>query len=233
MKSLQIVTPHLECMFNCPFCIAKAHNHKNNFENNYDNNNKLWKNNLIDVVKNNNDLKYVVITGTNEPMQSKNCVEDIINIIKGIREDIQIEIQTRYYFPDKIYDLLDVVAYSISDPKIIKAIKPKGKIQRYVFILTDSFNGYKLDDIINLIPESVTQITFKTLQDSEGENMKFDNYIHNHSIDNNTLNLLTEDVSKYSGNLSIRLDENCMDSIDRYKIYREDGKVYDSWKDFE
>jgi len=233
MKSLQIVTPHLECMFNCPFCIAKAHNHKNNFENNYDNNNKLWKNNLIDVVKNNNDLKYVVITGTNEPMQSKNCVEDIINIIKGIREDIQIEIQTRYYFPDKIYDLLDVVAYSISDPKIIKAIKPKGKIQRYVFILTDSFNGYKLDDIINLIPESVTQITFKTLQDSEGENMEFDNYIHNHSIDNNTLNLLTEDVSKYSGNLSIRLDENCMDSIDRYKIYREDGKVYDSWKDFE
>ena len=233
MKSLQIVTPHLECMFNCPFCIAKAHNHKNNFENNYDNNNKLWKNNLIDVVKNNNDLKYVVITGTNEPMQSKNCVEDIINIIKGIREDIQIEIQTRYYFPDKIYDLLDVVAYSISDPKIIKAIKPKGKIQRYVFILTDSFNGYKLDDIINLIPESVTQITFKTLQDSEGENMEFDNYIHNHSIDNNTLNLLTEDVSKYSGNLSIRLDENCMDSIDRYKIYREDGKAYDSWKDFE
>ena len=35
MKNLQVVTPHMECMFNCPFCIAKAHVHLNNFENNY------------------------------------------------------------------------------------------------------------------------------------------------------------------------------------------------------
>ena len=27
MKSLQVVTPHLKCIFNCPFCISKGHKH--------------------------------------------------------------------------------------------------------------------------------------------------------------------------------------------------------------
>ena len=95
MKSLQIVTPHQECIFNCPFCIAKAHSHNNKFINNYEINNDLWKNNLINVINTNNDLKYVVITGTNEPMQSKDCVQDIIDIVRSTKKDIQIEIQTR------------------------------------------------------------------------------------------------------------------------------------------
>ena len=62
MKSLQIVTPHIECIFNCPFCIAKGHKHDNNFVNNYKHNFELWKKNLIKVINANNDLKYVVIT---------------------------------------------------------------------------------------------------------------------------------------------------------------------------
>ena len=43
MKNLQVLTPHQNCIYNCPFCIAKSHNHLNNFENNYEKNYKLWK----------------------------------------------------------------------------------------------------------------------------------------------------------------------------------------------
>ncbi len=229
MKSLQVVTPHIKCIFNCPFCIAKGHKHRNNFVNNYENNFELWKNNLIRVINENKDLKYVVITGTNEPMQSKKCVSDICNIVKTANKDIQIELQTHYYKQDDVYNKIDVVAYSISDIKLLNRIKPIGKIQRYVLIMTDSYNGYSLDEILKLIPDSVKQITFKKLIDTNGVNLKVDKYISIHSIDDKTLNRLIIDVDNYKGDLSIRMDLDCMNCEGRYKIFREDGKVYDNW----
>lgn len=230
MKSLQVVTPHKECIYNCKFCISKMHKHDNKFINNYELNKELWKNNLIKVIKENKDLKYIVITGTNEPMQSKECVKDIINIVRNTNKDINIEIQTRYYKQDEIYNSLDVVAYSISNVNLLDKIKPMGKISRYVLILTDSFNNYNLSDILKLIPKKVTQVTFKSLQLGEEHNEVYE-YVLNHSIDKNTLNKLKEDINNYEGNLSIRLDDNCMDSIGRYEIYREDGILYESWSD--
>ena len=229
MKSLQIVTPHIECIFNCPFCIAKGHKHDNNFVNNYEHNFELWKKNLIKVIKDNDDLKYVVITGTNEPMQSKKCVSDIIDIVRSTNRNIQIELQTHYYKPDNIYNKLDVVAYSISDIKLLDKIKPMGKTQRYVLIMTDSYNGYTLNEILKLIPNSVKQITFKRLINTNGVNLEVDKYIDSYSINDNTLNKLIDDVNKYNGNLSIRMDLDCMNCEGRYKIFREDGKVYDNW----
>ena len=229
MKSLQIVTPHIECIFNCPFCIAKGHKHDNNFVNNYEHNFELWKKNLIKVIKDNDDLKYVVITGTNEPMQSKKCVSDIIDIVRSTNRNIQIELQTHYYKPDNIYNKLDVVAYSISNVNLLNKIKPMGKTQRYVLIMTDSYNGYTLNEILKLIPNSVKQITFKRLINTNGVNLEVDKYIDSYSINDNTLNKLIDDVNKYNGNLSIRMDLDCMNCEGRYKIFREDGKVYDNW----
>ena len=232
MKSLQVVTPHMECIFNCPFCIAKGHIHNNSFVNNYLLNYDLWKNNLIKVINENKDLKYVVITGTNEPMQSRNCVKNIIDIVRSTNKDIQIELQTRYYKQDTIFNRLDVVAYSISNIYLINKIKPLGKVIRYVIILTNSFNNYSLKDILDLIPGSVSQITFKKLIHTNGVNKKVDKYILNNSVNNDTLNKIKKDIELYNGNISIRLDMNCMDSNDRYKIFREDGMLYDNWDNY-
>ena len=232
MKSLQVVTPHMECIFNCPFCIAKGHIHNNSFVNNYLLNYDLWKNNLIKVINENKDLKYVVITGTNEPMQSRNCVKNIIDIVRSTNKDIQIELQTRYYKQDTIFNRLDVVAYSISNIYLINKIKPLGKVIRYVIILTNSFNNYSLKDILDLIPGSVSQITFKKLIHTNGVNKKVDKYILNNSVNNDTLNKLKKDIELYNGNISIRLDMDCMDSSNRYKIFREDGLVYDNWDSY-
>ena len=199
MKSLQIVTPHKECIFNCPFCIAKAHSHNNCFDNIYDNNFKQWKLNLEKVLKENNDLKYVVITGTNEPMQSKECVKDIINIVRNINPNIQIELQTRMYKQDNIYESVDVTCYSISDFNLINKIKVLGHTIRYVFILTESFNNKKLEDIIKLLPQEVSQLTFKTLQNSNGQNKELDTWIDQHKVNEETLNNLINDVDNYQG----------------------------------
>ncbi|MBR4262050.1 MAG: hypothetical protein IKQ35_01635 [Bacilli bacterium] len=229
MKSLQIVTPHQECIFNCPFCIAKAHSHNNKFINNYEINNDLWKNNLINVINTNNDLKYVVITGTNEPMQSKSCVQDIIDIVRNTKKDIQIEIQTRMHKEDDIYKSVDVTCYSISNFNLIKNINPIGNTIRYVFILTESFNNKRLTDYLDIIPEEVTQLTFKTLENSNGVNIELDNWINNHKVDEDTLKALEKDINNYCGKLSIRLDKSCMDAEGRYKVFREDGNLYDDW----
>ena len=229
MRSLQVVTPHMECIFNCPFCIAKGHKHDNHFANNYQENFDLWKGNLIKVIHDNGDLKYVVITGTNEPMQSKDCVRDIVDTVRSTNRDIQIEIQTRYYKPDELYNKLDVVAYSVSNVNLLDKIKPLGKIIRYVIIMTDSFNNYTLDEILKLIPKEVSQVTFKRLIDSHGVNKMVDEYIKAHHISDDTLDRLKRDIASYKGNLSIRLDMECMKCDGRYKIFREDGKVYDNW----
>ena len=229
MRSLQVVTPHMECIFNCPFCIARGHKHNNHFVNNYHDNFNLWKDNLIKVIHDNDDLKYVVITGTNEPMQSRECVKDIIDTVRGANKDIQIEIQTRYYKPDELYNKLDVVAYSISDINLLNKIKPIGNTIRYVIIMTDSFNDYSLNDILKLIPKGVNQVTFKKLIDSHGVNKMVDEYISKHHISDETLDRLGKDISNYKGNLSIRLDMECMKCDGRYKIFREDGRVYDDW----
>lgn len=231
MKSLQVLIPHQKCIFNCPFCISKTHEHNNTFINNYDLDYNKWKNNFIKIIKENNDLNYIVITGTNEPMQRVDCVEDIINVVRNINKNIQIEIQTHHYKESDIYNMLDVVAYSISNINIVKKIKPVGNKIRYVFILTDSFNNYNLYDILKLLPNEVKQITFKILHDSNGINKKIDNYINNHKVDDKTLNILKNNIENYKGNLSIRLDEFCMDAKDRYKIFREDGKLYNDWNE--
>lgn len=230
MRSLQIVTPHIDCIYNCPFCIAKAHKHNNKFINNYSNNFNYWKNSLIKVIKDNSLLAYVVITGTNEPMQSKDCVMDIINIVRETNPNIQLEIQTHYYKKNDIYRKLDVVAYSIPYFDLLKDIKPCGNTNRFVIILTDAYNGHSLEEILSIIPKNVTQVTFKVLHDSNGINNVVDDYISKHSIDSNDLDKLRRDILNYNGNLSIRLDETCMDAKDRYKIFREDGNLYDDWE---
>lgn len=230
MRSLQVVTPHIDCIYNCPFCIAKTHKHDNKFINRYLDDHDYWKNNLIRVIEDNHDLGYVVITGTNEPMQSIDCVRDIINIVRDTNPNIQLEIQTHYYKENDVYKDLDVVAYSIPYYGLIKGIKPCGKINRYVILLTDTYNDYSLDNLLDVIPKNVTQLTFKVLHDSNGVNKKVDEYIHKHRMNIDRLKLLKEEILKYKGNKSIRFDEFCMDSNDRYKIFREDGELYDNWE---
>ena len=230
MKSLQVLTPSKKCMFNCPFCISSSHEHNNDFLDNYQNNHQLWVRNYIEVLTTYLDLKYVVITGTNEPMQSPECVLEIVRLTKQYRSDIQVEIQTRDYRQHPIFDEIDVVAYSISSFSQLSRIKPKGRVSRYTIILTNSFEGKRLNDILGSIPPSVSQVTFKVLQDSSGYNQEMDLWIEQNSLSEIGKEILELEISKYQGDLSIRYDANCMDANNRYMIFRSDGYLYQDWE---
>lgn len=230
MKSLQVLTPSQKCIFNCPFCISNSHEHNNDFLNNYHDNHQLWIKNYIEILTTYLDLKYIVITGTNEPMQSPECVLEIVRLTKQYRPDIQVEIQTRDYRQNTIFDEIDVVAYSISSFNQLPIIKPKGKISRYTIILTNSFEGKRLTDILDCIPFGVSQVTFKVLQDSSGYNQEMDLWIEQNSLSEVGKEILELEISKYQGPLSIRYDANCMDTTNRYMIFRSDGYLYQDWE---
>lgn len=230
MKSLQVLTPSRKCIFNCPFCISKTHSHENQFQNVYQENNSLWEANFIDILENYQDLKNIVITGTNEPMQDQKCIEDIIQIVRKYRSDINIELQTKYYKKEKVFDLLDVVAFSVSNFDYLKRIPKTKKITRIVLLLTDSFHNKSLKEIINFINKDIEQITFKVLQDSHGYNLRLDEWIKNHQTDFKTIENLKKDIKNYNGKISIFFDENCMDAEGRYMVFREDGKLYKDFK---
>ena len=230
MRSLQVLTPARECIYNCPFCISRSHFHNNIFANTYEEDREEWARNYEKVLKEHNDLFSVVITGTNEAMQDPDCVLDIINITRDVRPDVQIELQTRVYKEHPIYHLVDVAAFSISEfenvgvPSVIP-----GVITRYTVILTDSFNGKSLDDIISKIPEGVTQLTFKILQTSHGVDQEMDDWIAKHHLDDETRNSLKEEIKNTPTRFSIFFDETCMDAENRYMVFREDGNLYKNY----
>lgn len=230
MKSLQVLTPARKCIFNCPFCIAKTHKHQNHFDNNYKNNYALWESNYIKILTTNKDLKTIVITGTNEPMQDQDYVERVIELTRENRSDIQIELQTRYYQKLDIFNEMDIVAYSISDFKLLNKIDVVDNGARYVLILTNTFDNKSLNDILKEIPKKVTQITFKVLHDSKGVNPVIDDWISNNKISLYTVENLKEEIKNYKEQRSIKFDENCMEAENRYMVFREDGLLY---KDFD
>jgi organic radical activating enzyme len=233
MKSLQVLTPARKCIFNCPFCIAKTHHHQNNFINNFEYNYQLWEDHFINLLEENRDLQTVVITGTNEPLQDLECIKVIISIIRKIRDDIKIELQTRVYKKEDVFNLLDVVAFSISAYNNLNKVDIIDKITHYVIILTDSFNNKSLDDIINETPINVSQLTFKVLHDSDGYNANIDNWVSMHRINQQTITKLKEDISNYKGNASILFDEHCMNAENRYMVFREDGYLYHDFENQE
>lgn len=230
MKSLQVLTPTHKCIFSCPFCISKTHPHNNQFESLYDKDRNQWKKNLEEILVENKDLKTVVITGTSEPMQEEACVLDIIHLTRQYRKDVSIEIQTRYYGYKKAYDLVDVTAYSISSFSYLSKIVPLKSKVRATILLTDSFNDKSLQDIIKALDSKVEQITFKVLHDSHGYNKEIDAWIHQHSTSIETVEKLKKEIENYKGKISIFFDENCMDADNRYRVFREDGRLY---KDYE
>lgn len=229
VNSMQLVTPAKKCIYDCPFCISKGHKHDNKFVNNYEKNFQLWRENLKEILRNNNSIKVVVITGSNEPMQDQKCINDMIDIVRNVRNDIKIEIQTRNYNDENVLKRFDIVAYSISKYDLLEKVKLINENNRYTIILTDSFKEKRLKDILDKISDKVQQVTFKVLQYTDDKESEVNTWIKNHKLSENDLNRLLNDIKNYKGNKSIRFDENCMNANDRYVIYREDGNVYSDW----
>ena len=65
--NLQVCVPYEKCVFNCPMCVAKGHEHNYDFKNIYREDKEFYKTQLSKIVQ---FYKDFIITGECEPTQN-------------------------------------------------------------------------------------------------------------------------------------------------------------------
>ncbi len=225
IKSLQITVPYQTCPFKCPFCIANNPAVMTKFENKTTER-KYWEQ-FAALVKTYSNL---VITGDTEPTLNIEWVKKVARVAKKYNPKINVEIQTKNFNPltlDRIMveNNIDVYSFSVDSVRQLRIAEqlkvPKGKIKRLTLLLSG------LLDLEHANPKSFEQITIKYLQ--KGDNEEINNWIENHKFSQDEE--LQKFIEKYNGAASVMVDENCMISENRYQIYRENGKIYNTWSE--
>lgn len=214
--NLQLVSPYTKCPFRCPFCVAAINDNSPYSDNFYKGNTMEYLAKLIDIIKVYN-IQTVVITGDTEPTLFPDWLELVTSALR--QTSVKIEIQTRNYKFKGDRRSYDVVAYSF-DKVPEREIKSRAKTTRAVFINNKRLN---LDAVINYRKRTNQQVTVKQMQKTAYGIQSIDQYIDSvyNSLSINDVSLL-----KYN---HVRYDENCMDSKNRYVIFRCDGEVYQTW----
>ncbi len=227
--NLQICVPYQKCPFNCPMCIA-ADNNK--FKDLYSKNNKKYFKQLHKALKKTNGD--IIITGATEPTLNIPWVLEVANYIKKNFPNRQIELQTHnlnFKTINNIFkDVLNIIGYSItSKSDVFKTLK----LQQEQIINTETckarFTILATNEVYQTLVEHkralafryLPQVTVKELQLSK--NTEVNKYIEEHKH-------TAKDFSNLPFNTaSLRIDLNCQDSLNRYRIFREDGKLYKRW----
>jgi hypothetical protein len=94
-----------------------------------------------------------------------------------------------------------------------------------VILLTKEFDFLNTDNFDSM---GFNEITFKVLQKGISLNQRL--YVDNNKME--SLDNIYGIIDRYNGtDVSIRIDNNCQDSHGRYKIFREDGILYNTWED--
>jgi len=235
--NLQVITPICgQCVMNCPYCMANAHEHGNKFQDLYRENKDAYFGKMRRVFRG-MDLNTIVVTGTADPLQEPEVVKEISQMLKEcMKPSSTIELQTRIHnrVTDEISQQFDAIAFSIDNPKQIPSIKkPQSKVNRFVFILTDAFNGYNLQQLLDMGQFTPEQITFKILVSSNEINCKQDEWVRQHNCDLATQERLKSDAEKENkkGKISVRWDDTCWIADNRYIVFRQDGDLYHTWDD--
>jgi len=228
--NLQLCVPYQKCLYNCPMCIAS---NNNKFKNLYNINKAKYFNKLNKILQNMNGD--IIITGATEPTLNKNWIHEVINFIdKDTRPNIQkIELQTHNIqsFDESFVKDFDVIAYSLAMPSdIAKAIKiaevrnsnenkATKPIIRWVILATvENFDYIKE----NYNGQYVDQITIKDLQHAK-KDTEVNEYIDSHKISSEVFRQINFNTD------SLRYDTNCLASKYRYRVFRENGKLYKKW----
>lgn len=228
--NLQVCVPYQPCLYNCPMCVARGHKHKYIFDNLYGQNKKKYLRLLARAVRRLDKGASVILTGECDPTQDMNFCKDVISVVRKVRKDIRIELQTRNYLygRDGDYLDLDVLSYSVVSLRGYQNARNYYKdwiiTNRMVILLVKGLEPYL--DNEHFDTKGFDQVTFKTLQYSEDPevNAWIDKY-----------KMSEEGVEAVRGivrdGISIRVDTSCQDGTGRYYIFRSDGKVYKTWEE--
>ena len=112
--NLQVCAPHQECVYNCPFCVARGHKHKYHFKDIYkDGLNQDYFNALKRTIKNCN-IDTVIVTGECDPTQNmrwarkvaevaKSCGGLNMRLIRNLEKDIFVDEFGNTYTTDQVF----------------------------------------------------------------------------------------------------------------------------------
>lgn len=232
--NLQIVSPYKKCPFTCPMCIAST-KEDYQYENLYAIDkvayaNKLWDNIMV------GDYSTFVLTGDTEPTlfpEWLQMVSDYVEKYATIWNNTppKIELQTKnYMFDTKQLPNVDVISYSFTNKSDFEKMINLNieKTNRATILLTkEVLNEVDLKAFFR--NNDFQEVTFKMLQES-ADSATNDYISEVKATDTDiTLDFLAlVGLLTYQG-ISVRIDENCMDTENRYKIFRIDGELYHKW----
>lgn len=228
--NLQVCIPYQKCPFNCPMCIAKD---PHIFDNIY----------ALDAFKYFNQLKKaltdnyyreIVLTGDTEPSLDLNWLDQVASAVKIYAPKSNVEIQTHNYNWSG-NENVDVNAFSVTtvkDALNISKIKTNFGINRLVVLGSKPLIDYLSNNDIDF--SKFTQLTFKLMQPSNSKVDYIDKYINENLCSEDDIRALIKKLSnqnKLTSIFTLMIDKNCQVSYNRYKIFRENGSIYDSWED--
>lgn len=221
--NLQLCVPYQKCPFNCPTCIAVDNN---KFKDLYHKDRDKYFKHLAKALKKcNGDI---IITGATEPTLDLVWLGDVVRFIRDNYVGKKIELQTHNLKwvnnVDETY--FDVISFSAINEKDLNTLLTndidyaKIKYTLRIVILATRENYLWLVGNPNK-RKYVPQITIKDLQLTKNEEVN--NYIINHRYSSSNYKNLTFNTS------SLRFDTDCQNSKFRYRVFREDGKLYRGW----
>lgn len=220
--NLQINSPFKPCPYKCPFCCAGFPDDKSIF--NDDEDSALY---FVDkeeylrrlaILVNTFRFDTVVITGSTEPTLFPEWMNDVITTLKicGV-QNIEVTTRNETYKGDVS---IQVVSYSMHAIPIYPLLSD-AKITRAVFILN---KGIDIDEIIGYHMHTYGQTTVKNLADNSYNNESVNAWVRE-----NRVSLSAMEVTRLES-FGIRYDHDCNNSDGRYRIFRADGNVYNSWQ---
>lgn len=222
--NLQVVSPYTKCPFRCPYCVSAFEgNYK--FNNLYEQDKDMYLSKLKEHL-NNRMFDGLVITGLTDPSLFPEWVSDILLILNNqVNTTIkEIVLQTSNYKWINTKGLT-VIAYSIGHRNKIDCLPypKKGVTTRYNIMLS---NDLTYEDILYIVaarPEA--QYTVKYLSLTSQGHKETDDWIIKNRLE------LTSQQEVILRKLGVWIDKNCLASDFRYRVFREDGKLYHGWED--
>lgn len=228
--------PYEPCIFKCPFCIARGHEHEYKFKNLYKTDYFKYLIELQNVIMN-NDYNAVVFTGEADPSQNLSWVGSCLEAVNTLKKyyayaHVKTELQTKNQRADySLLEGLDVLSISVSNLTEFESAKELVSkypqfLVRIVVILSSAFNGKTNVSHMDLTP--FKQVTFKELQWTEDP--KVNDWIGEHQFKGR--DDLKDLIFAFKDTVSIVYDFDCQNGSNRYHIYRSDGNVYKTWEEF-
>lgn len=226
--NLQITSPYKPCPYKCKYCVS---NFEGNypFYNLYESDKQQYLKSLKDTLES-KMFSGAVLTGMTEPTLFPKWIADVLTTLSKFNLH-EVVLQTSNYNYKNTMGL-SVLAYSIGDRVNIDALPYAANVSPYTIIRYNMMLSKDLtfEDILKIIKTrhegSYTQFTVKYLSSTSNGHTETDRWIADNRIE-----LSPKEIARLY-RMNVWVDFDCMNAEPRYRVFRENGELYNNWWDF-